>query len=445
MGRSADVVLLFEHAARELDVVCAIASLLQRRGLRTEIVQWPHGYHRVAHIPTPAVVVLPFCYQERSFSTCLLDWREAAFFNLSWEQLFYSGNRKAKSPRGAFAVRHTVHHAWGEFYARWLMEQGVPRENIFINGHPAYALYQPPYSAYFASRADLAAGHGLDSGKRWVFFPENYNWAFYTESTLRRFIDAGQSEADVREMRGFCDRSLRETLTWCADAARSGDVELILRPRPATTLEEFRGFAERVLGPLPSGLHLIQDGTVREWILASDVVVSSHSTSLIEAALAGKPAFMLAPEAMPAALAVDWHRHVARIGSGAEFLRACLDGSGAGVSRRLATWAEERMMACEDPIQNVADHLARLATGRRTRPPVVSRRDAAPPGRLGKLGVPRAVLFEARRLLRRGQRRRPSSKVEPEHLADLASEATIASRIARWDRLLAAADVAVAS
>ena len=86
----------------------------------------------------------------------------------------------------------------------------------------------------------------------------------------------------------FARRSLETVAPWCVALARSGRGELIIRPRPATPLAEFSATLERVAGGLPDRhLHVIKDESVREWIFASQVVVSSYSTTLIEAAIAG--------------------------------------------------------------------------------------------------------------------------------------------------------------
>jgi hypothetical protein len=75
-------------------------------------------------------------------------------------------------------------------------------------------------------------------------------------------------------------------------AMKDIDGEPILRPRLITPLEDFVAAVRRVVPDIPSRMHISEPGTVREWIMASDVTVSSHSTSLIEAAVARKPAFM---------------------------------------------------------------------------------------------------------------------------------------------------------
>ena len=183
--RRVDVALLFENAPREIEIACALKYILARRhGLTMEILQQNNARHRIVRDIKPTVVVLPYCYHERSNNRFLVGWHDATFFNLTWEQLFYPGNAAAKTPRGEFAVRHVIHNAWSEAYADVLRAQGVPEQNIFVSGNPAYTLYDEPYRRYYKSRATLASENGLDAQRRWVYFPENYNWAFYGPAML---------------------------------------------------------------------------------------------------------------------------------------------------------------------------------------------------------------------------------------------------------------------
>ena len=220
--RSVDVALLFEKAVREIDVATALKHILaSRHGLTMEIIQQNYPDHGLVREIDPKVVVLPFCYQQRSNNFFFVRWRGATFFNLTWEQLFYPGNAAAKTPRGEFAVRHVIHNAWSDGYADLLRAQGVPEQHIFVSGNPAYALYDEPYRRYFRSRADLAADAGLDASRRWVFFPENYNWAFYEPPMLEQMVRDGQSLEQVQAMRELVTRSFEVAMRWCAALARS--------------------------------------------------------------------------------------------------------------------------------------------------------------------------------------------------------------------------------
>lgn len=430
--REIDVVYLYENVAREMDVACAVTAILQQRhGLSVEIVQWPQSVPRLYGAVTPRVVILPFCYFEHSFD-CLLEWRKAVFVNLSWEQLFYRGNIQAKTPRGTFAVQHVLHHAWSEDYARFARQQSIPDEHVFVNGQPAYTLYDQPYRQYFHQRAELASRHRLDPGKRWVFFPENYNWAFYSDQMLKFFLDAGQSPEEVMEMREFCSRSFQEVMQWLANLARTGEVEVIVRPRPSTSMDEFAAAVGKVLPEMPRSMHVIQAESVREWILASEVVVSSHSTSLIEAAVAGKRTWMLAPFEMPEALRQVWHGLVPRIRTEHDLIDACLL-PGQDHQKELEQWARSTLMSSGDAIEALAAYILRVVRGEVCRPPVPSRLAATAQG--NKQWLPKWIWFVLRRL-RAAFRRVVPRTIDVDGLREFVSAEEIDRRIARWGEVL---------
>jgi surface carbohydrate biosynthesis protein len=422
-----DIAYLYEHASRELDVACAVTARLRKeQGLSVEILHWPHDFAEAVATLRPRLVVLPFCYSERSYLNLLHFWYEVPFFNLTWEQLLYPGNEKAKTPRGEFAIQHVVHHAWSRPYADLLSAQGVPADHIVLNGQPAYQLYDQPYCRFFETRKTLAKRHGLDPGRRWIFFPENYNWAFYSEAMLTRFLADGQTLDDVTEMRDFCNRSLREVLRWCHKAASNGKVEIILRPRPSTTLERFRETVTQVLPEIPTRLRIIQDESVREWILASDAVVSSHSTSLIEAAVAGKSLRILEPFPMPAPLRAVWHQYVERISTEVGFLELC-NGAAASRASTLESWARETLMSNGDSIQNLSTYLGKLARGEVARPTYYLKRDFLTPA---KRMLPKSWWALHR------QREGRSRPVSPVYVKDVLPRADMENLIARWESVL---------
>ncbi len=426
--RDIDVAYLYEHAARELDVACAVTARLRKEfGLSVEILHWPHDFAEAVATIRPRLVVLPFCYSERSYVNLLHFWQKVIFFNLTWEQLLYPGNQRAKTPRGEFAIEHVIHHAWSDAYAQLLRDQGVAADHILCNGQPAYRLYDEPYRRYFPDREELARRYGLDPRKRWIFFPENYNWAFYSDATLARFLADGQSLDEITLMREFCNRSLNEVLGWCRAVALDGATELILRPRPSTTMEAFEATIRRVLPNIPSGLHIIQGESVREWILASDVVVSSHSTSLIEAAIAGKSIHILEPFPMPGPLHAEWHAHVHKIKTEQEFC-SMAQGPADSNYRSLETWARQKLMANGDPIKNLARYMQKLISGEAPRPSYYLNRDFLTPA---KRILPKRWWALHRR---REGRSRP---ISPIYVKDVLSPTDMQGRIARWEALLA--------
>jgi hypothetical protein len=431
--RKVDIVYLYEHAARELDVACAIAAILkQKYGVSVEILQWPTGFLNTFHNLQPRLVVLPFCYNEKSYPKLLAAWRKSIFFNMTWEQLFYPGNKTAKTPRGEFSINHVIHHAWSELYASFLKQQGIPENHIYLNGQPAYKLYDEPYRHYFASRTYLAERFGLNPECRWLFFPENYNWAFYTQSTIDQFIRNGQSPDDIHTMQEYCKASLAETVLWCAEIARTNKVEVILRPRPATSLTEFKEAVAQIIPSIPAGLHILKEESVRDWVLASDVVVSSYSTSLLEGAIARKPVYLLEPYPIPSSLQMQWHDYLPHIKTRQQFMKSCLENTSETAGAMLGEWAREQMMASGDAIGRLAEILSHLLGPGVTVPSAPSWRASIPDVKIRK----HALNWTLSQRLRAIFGRQRVTRVSAEHVNDYFERDVIKTRIQRWSDVL---------
>ena len=75
--------------------------------------------------------------------------------------------------------------------------------------------------------------------------------------------------------------SLEHLLRACRAATTDDSLEIILRPRPSVSTGEFLGFFRHRVGGDTGRIRFLKEGSVREWIMASDVVISSYSTSLI--------------------------------------------------------------------------------------------------------------------------------------------------------------------
>lgn len=363
MMKKIDVLWLIEHTAREMDVACAVKSVAQSRyGIDITVRNIYLHASQILKEYIPSIVVFPFLYRitDMAIEDYVEAWPEATFFNLAFEEIHYKAHLKMKAPGDEFTRQRVIHHAWGNFYKNYLLESGVPLDHIFVNGNPVYQLYKYPYHEYFKQRDQLAEQYGIDPLKRWVFIPENYKWAFFSDDKLQRSANRGGDMEEHLNMRAFCRESLGHLLRWCNEAGGNGELEIIFRPRPATNSQQVEAFFEEHVGAPTEHLHFTKAESVREWIMASDVVISSYSTSLIEAAVAGKPAYMAEPLPIPDSLSCDWYKFVPRIRSVAEFEEACQSVTEEH-KHELQTWAEEEMLSHGDPILGLADLIGNLA------------------------------------------------------------------------------------
>lgn len=376
---SVDVIYFVESVPKELDVACIVSQRVEKEfGLRVQIASYKSQASEWLRRAKPKLLVVPTCYSADGWGLKKFvgQWPDAPYLNLTWEELFCKANQTWKHPRDEFAKRHVLHHVWGEFYKGFLTSYGVPDQHIVVNGHPGYKLYESPYREYFPTRTELAERHRLDPAKKWILLPENYGWAFYGDANMAARVRSGIDEELIDELRGFCRKSLKTVLEWCRECGRDPGVELIVRPRPTTRLSHFEEVSRELLdGPL-DGIRLIKDGTVNEWILASDIVVSSFSTSLIEAAIAGKPAYMLEPYPLPDALWSIWYEEAECLRTREEFLDACLGRQSlASSEQRLKSWAHRTMLSQGDPIKNLVNIIGQICDGT-LKPPAPARSEA---------------------------------------------------------------------
>ena len=330
--RNIDVLFLVEHVDRELDAVtCIIEKLQSKFGIQSDARNYYYDMSYAVGRYDPKIVVLPFFYGADHIHpiTYIERWPNARFLNLGWEQILVKVDVPMKVPRDE-AARTRVHHiCWTLQHRDFLQENGVVKEHLHLTGNPVMKFYDHPYKKYFKSREWLARRHGLDPARKWVLFPENYIFAFFSDQHLRDL--ASQQNADSKflaQAREYCDRSLKQFFAWAKDLDRENDPIVILRPRPATTREQMVDFMRRATGTPAKNLRIIKAESAREWILAADHVISSFSTTLIEAALAGKMIHMFSPEPLPEALHGDWHGFVPRLSDRDAFLNAIRQENG---------------------------------------------------------------------------------------------------------------------
>ncbi|MEA3352073.1 MAG: hypothetical protein U9Q82_15820 [Chloroflexota bacterium] len=440
MIKSVDILYFIEHTARELDIACAVKYLAQNKyNLRVEICSIAVGLGDTLARYQPEVVALPYCVSvhDLGLAQIVSHWPRARYINLSFEQLLGKTQKKFKAPRDDFSRQYVFHHAWGEFFAQYLQANHVTRSQIAVNGNPSYMLYRCPYKAYYQPRKELAQQYGLDPEKRWVFIPENYGWAFFEDHMLRDRIRRGFDPDDAYRYRDFARDSLRAAAGWWRDASKLDSIELIVRPRPAIPREQFIETVRAMAGDVPKTLHFIKQGTVREWILASDMIFSSYSTTLLEAAVAQKPLSMLMPFPFPDFLYAPWYDVAAKVETGDAFFDVLTQPQLESNWQPLENWVIDNMMSNGDAIANLADLFASVIAGDISVPqPVSVGRDLT---NFSWGQVKRSLRKTSWNLYQSGLSAlgiKTRDQVWNPHERDIISPDDVESRVARWAKVL---------
>lgn len=313
-----DIVICVEHVSRELSIASLVSKLAEEHcGIRVAVMSlltpvklWPKDWN-------PAVICFPYLYSRDDFAVdaVLASYPKSSIVNLAYEQHLSRANKAFKCPRDDFARTQVTHLASGASFRRYLLESGVPDSCIKVIGNLPCTLYQEPYCNRFADqKAILAKKHDLPFDKPWLLFPENFAAAFFRRSHKRKRLQLGFSKADLNDYVQSSRSCFESSMRWLAKLPVTDDYQIIIRPRPAFNEDFFRDQVRRAIGrPLDQSIRLIKDGDVRPWILASDSVISGISSTLVEAAAAGKIIGTIEPTPLPPSVRSDWTEHAPTI------------------------------------------------------------------------------------------------------------------------------------
>lgn len=354
-----DVIILYEKAVRELDVCCLLKVLLEIKGFTAEIIHIVSDCSEALLKFTPSIVILPYCYNQESNNIYLMQWQKSIFVNLNWEQFFYRGNIKAKSPKGKFALNYIKHFVWSNDFKNFLIQQGVKSENIFVNGNSYLGLYDKKYKKNFKSRVELETEFKIKRKDLLIFFPENYNWAFYPQKMLNQMIKNGQPKEQVYKMKDYISKSFELSMIWCKKILQEfKNVQIVLRPRPSTSEEEMRKKILEIIGEIPSRLIITRSHTTIDWTISANIVISSYSTTLIEAAILKKNIYILSPIKPIKDLEQVWNKHVTKIYTYTSLKNIFLKKAFKNPNfQKLNLWAFNNLLKDGDPIEILADQL----------------------------------------------------------------------------------------
>lgn len=184
---------------------------------------------------------------------------------------------------------------WGDWQRDYYKSKHPANEDrILTTGHPRFDLYQPRYHDLFRPEADaLKAKYGnfvlINTNFGLALHPQGQDFVFSQwegwnptdDATRTRFI--GQWSRTFRSMAAFVE------LVHLLSIARK-DVNFVVRPHPGDDDFIFRSSFKDV-----PNIHVVREGTVVPWLLASRLVVHDGCTTGLEAYLLDKPVLNYRP------------------------------------------------------------------------------------------------------------------------------------------------------
>ena len=321
MFKKIDVIFWVEHKDRELDSYKEVAKILKEKyNLNSLIISnFFHSY--LLWIYRPKLVVWNNLTNNKGWPDGFI-WNlykdDLVYISHRWEQLLSPINFKFKAPKNYFEKEKVKLLVWNENFKNYLISYGVKEENIFVVGNIANNILFNMKDKKTEFRKLFAKEFNIDKNKKWIFLPMNYNWAFFSDDMVKGRIQGGYDKKIAWEYQKYAKQCLKEFIFFVNKLSKK-DYEIILRPHPSITEDDYKKAFNDVLGFLPKNILLNKDYSIREWIIASDIIGSSWSTSVWDAYQIGKKSFYFTPFKRPEWLDTFWMQKVPNIKNIEEF------------------------------------------------------------------------------------------------------------------------------
>lgn len=316
INKTKDIDFLFfvEHIDREMEAINRLATHLKKSGFSSVILSTFYHSH-CSLLLNPKVVVLPYAISQKDWPVSLLKalhQDSICYVNLNWEQLLAPVNLIYKKPKDNFTLNKVIQLTWSQEFSNYLKSCGVNSDNIHVCGNISTEIIYENINRSADLKHKLSKAHNLDESKEWLFFPENYSWAFSTDRQILGKIKKGFPEAVAWEYRQYSKKCLESFLAFISEVAANYPYEVIIRPHPSISQENYYlSFSDKKIKP--NGIHIIKTYSARDWLLASDIIGSSWSTVVHDAATIGKRTFLYTPYPRPDWLNVYWNDTIPNI------------------------------------------------------------------------------------------------------------------------------------
>ena len=319
--KEVDVIFFIEHKDRELESIKLIANKLREKGKKSLILSVYFHVHYL-YLYKAKVFVFPYLINKNDWPVSLIYKMygdSVEYVNMNWEQLISKVNEEYKKPQDNFVKNKVKHIAWDEHFKEYLLKYGVEKNNIIVTGNPANEILYNLLDKKSELREKLSQEFGLDKNKRWLFLPMNYGWAFSNDKLIQSKINKGYPKKIAWEYRKYSRKCLKNFVYFIREISKKYECEIIIRPHPSITEYDYRAVFIKEIKYIPKKVLLNKSYSIREWIIASDIIGSSWSTSVWDAYNIGKLVFLFSPYKRPEWLNVWWNNKVKNITNFSEF------------------------------------------------------------------------------------------------------------------------------
>lgn len=304
MKKAYDFVFVYEVKNRELENDCLIACELEKRGYSVGFVEtWAQQFwHRKA---LPAKVAVGFAMYNENVLHFIASYVTdcSKFVNMQWEQVISNGARERSDDREDSSIgivgkaQNARHIAWGENTVSALTKKyGVPKEHIRVTGHVSLDFFRDNLRRYFLPREEILKKYNIKKEKKIVLFISSFATVGAPAIVKNDKLYQSMFVEKVDAYEDISVKSQRTVLDWFVRyLAKNKDKAVVYRPHPAEAKNPYiYEIAKR-----HERFYVIDDYSIKQWILISDFILTWVSTSIAEIYSSGKNCGILRPYEIP--------------------------------------------------------------------------------------------------------------------------------------------------
>jgi len=293
-----NIIIVYEVKNREYDNALLLKSEFEKRNYKVEIL-CKNEMFQLFH--KNAIVLIPNCYctDDFNFYYYLLNNCGNILVNLQYEQVLSNKWEKIgfHNPKGR--AKNVIHLCWGINPYNRLKNNGIKKEKLKITGAIQLDFLRDEFVPFFYNRNELAEKYEIPKQKKWVFYISSFTYVdknniLNTEKLLK--INNYNDEF-INDFETISIKSQKITLQWFENLLDNNpEIIVIYRCHP---MEKESYILEKTVSKYKNRFYCISELSVKQWILASDIITTWVSTSIIECYMAKKECYVLRPIKIP--------------------------------------------------------------------------------------------------------------------------------------------------
>lgn len=287
-----DFLIFYEHASRELETDCYLASLLKQRGYKVKVINRKYLWRIFLN---PKVIVTPYLYGDVDVHefTAFISGRKRAIIDLQYEQIYNDARLESDFSKPSELSSNAIHICWGEKTKQRLMKQGIKSANLPVTGAISMDFNRPQLRNFLKSREDIADEFKLDNKKKWHLFISSFVYSSLSESAIAGIEKKIPGYGPFIEV--TCN-SQPIVVDWIKQmASKHPEQEFIYRPHP----NEFDTPLVKCLVGYLNNIKVISNYSIRQWVSVCDTCSNWFSTSMADCYFAERPCCVLRPISIP--------------------------------------------------------------------------------------------------------------------------------------------------